>query len=282
MAAATIESTGSRSGVVSPGSPEAIANSRTRAELLDEESYLRRSLEDLDREHAAGDIDIADYDQLRARYTARAGEVERELAGLPYLPPARPAASARRGSGRPRREGVVWAAAGCFFAAALIGSLALAGVAPFARSAPPIPVSARIQIELAEASVLVGNQEINQAVNVYADVLQLDPRQPEALADGGWLLRSVGLSSASPRLIASGDAEIALAVRADPRYELARAYDGVVLYVDDHDARAAVVQFDALAQDKLTASLVSLVHDTAVAAYQAVHLQLPAELASHK
>jgi hypothetical protein len=171
---------------------------------------------------------------------------------------------------------------GCLLAAGLIGGLALAGVAPFAKPTKPIPVGTRVQIELAEASVLVSNKEISQAVSVYSDVLQLQPHQPEALADGGWLVRTIGLETADAKFIADGDAEIALAVRVDPSFELARAYDGVVLYVDEHDASAAVVQFGALAKDQPPANLVAVVQQTAVAAYAAAHKPVPAALSSQK
>ncbi|MGH9171858.1 MAG: hypothetical protein ACRD0Z_13470 [Acidimicrobiales bacterium] len=270
------------------------ATSRTPAELLDEENHLRRSLEDLDREQAAGDLAIEDYDELRARYTARAGEVAAALAGLGDDAPAEPAESRSRRNARPtprkRRRGVAFAGVGCLLAAGLIGGLALAGVAPFAKPAPGLPVSTRIQIELAEASVLAsanGGTEVSQAIATYADVLQLDPRQPEALADGGWLVRAVGLSTANDKLVASGGAQIAMAVKVAPGYELARAYYGVVLYVDDNDPKSAVVQFnalakqlDAMAKDKRPKSLVSLVHTTAAAAYSAAGETLPAALAS--
>ena len=53
----------------------------TRAELEDERSFLLDSLEDLERERAAGDLSDADYEVLRDRYTRRAAEVLRALDG---------------------------------------------------------------------------------------------------------------------------------------------------------------------------------------------------------
>ena len=49
------------------------------AELEEERAFLLRSLDDLDREHDAGDIDEADYDTLRDGYTARAAAVLRAI-----------------------------------------------------------------------------------------------------------------------------------------------------------------------------------------------------------
>jgi hypothetical protein len=66
------------------------------AELVEERDYLLRSIEDLEREHAAGDIDEADYQTLRAGYVERAATAIRALEALE-------AASTRDGSGAPRR-----------------------------------------------------------------------------------------------------------------------------------------------------------------------------------
>ena len=49
------------------------------AELEEERRFLLRSLDDLDREHAAGDVDKHDYATLRDGYTARAATVIREI-----------------------------------------------------------------------------------------------------------------------------------------------------------------------------------------------------------
>lgn len=255
------------------------AGGRSRAELLDEEGFLRRSLEDLDREHAAGDIDIADYDALRATYSARANAVAAELAGLAPVPDP-VARSPRPAPSSHQRRVVLWAGVGCLLVAAILAGLAVAGVAPFAKSQPSFPVSTRIAIELGEASVLAAEGHVAQAITVYEDVLALDPHQPEALADGGWLVRATGLSAKDAKVVASGDAQIALAARLDPGYALARAYDGVALYDDKGEVEAAVAEFNGFLADHPTATLLKLVRPTAASAYTAVGAPLPPPLAA--
>ena len=49
------------------------------AELEEERRFLLRSLDDLDRERAAGDVDEVDYRALRDGYTSRAAAVIREI-----------------------------------------------------------------------------------------------------------------------------------------------------------------------------------------------------------
>ena len=60
------------------------------AELEEERAFLLRSLDDLDREHDAGDLDEHDYVELRDGYTARAAAVLRELEAGRAARPARP------------------------------------------------------------------------------------------------------------------------------------------------------------------------------------------------
>ena len=50
-----------------------------RAALEEERDFLLRSLDDLEREHDAGDIDETDYEGLRDDYTVRAATVLRSL-----------------------------------------------------------------------------------------------------------------------------------------------------------------------------------------------------------
>ena len=55
----------------------------TRQELEDERTFLLRSLEDLDREHEAGDLSDEDHAVLRDGYIARTAEVLKALDGRP-------------------------------------------------------------------------------------------------------------------------------------------------------------------------------------------------------
>ena len=63
------------------------------AELEEERRFLLRSLEDLEREHDAGDVDDLDYHTLKDGYTVRAADVLRQIdegkGALPDRPPRR-------------------------------------------------------------------------------------------------------------------------------------------------------------------------------------------------
>ena len=85
--------------------------------LEEERRFLLASLHDLEREHAAGDVDDADYRTLRDGYTARAADVLRRI-------------EEGRAAAAPRRPVRRWRVAGTVVVAALVAAgigVALAG-----------------------------------------------------------------------------------------------------------------------------------------------------------
>ena len=82
-----------RPGPRRAGAPRPMVDAMTRPEA-DQREFLLRSLEDLEREHDAGDLDDADYAALKDDYTARAAAALRaEQAAAPPSPaPAQPRA----------------------------------------------------------------------------------------------------------------------------------------------------------------------------------------------
>jgi hypothetical protein len=287
----------------------------TIKELLEERAYVERSLADLDRERAAGDLDEGQYATLRARYAARAAEIEVELASAGSVGSgglggsagsggsggsggsAAPAAAgesassgmsgaapAKRSRLASRRARLItgWGALACLVVGALLLGLAIGKVGPFAPgpSLPTLTTQQRIQIELAEAAVLEGKGEVTQPLAVYDRVLTLDPKQPVALANGGWLARLAGISQHSPVLVRNGDAEIDAAVRVAPGYPEARAYEAVVLLDDRKEPKAAAAQFRQMLDDHPSATLVWSSRPYAVRAFAAAHEPLPGGIAN--
>lgn len=252
------------------------------SQLAEELSYLKRSLADLEEERQAGDISEAEYARLFSRYHERLRSLEAEAgpAGRGEPPPEQPRPSRRRSRRRlyptSRRGRLVtgWSAFSSFLLAALFLSLGVAGVGPFSSPAS-LSTSERVQIMLAEASVLGSSGKVGLALSTYDKVLALRPHQPQALADGGWLSRLAGLSDHDPALVRQGDAEIEAAVRLAPGSATARAYDGVMLYADRREAQAAVREFDALLLDRPSRALLWSVHDEAAASYKAAGQPLP-------
>lgn len=173
------------------------------ARLEEERDFLLRSLDDLDRELAAGDIEEHDHAALRDDYTARAAAVIRAIEAATsdaFAPPEDPR--------QPRRRGVVMMAAVVVFAV-LAGVL----VATSAGERAPGEVATgdirRTSSDLlVEARTLFNRGELVPAIEAYDAVLEIDPSHPEALAYRGFLLVTAG-SEAAARLGTDGDELVA-------------------------------------------------------------------------
>ena len=185
------------------------------AELEEQRDFLFRSLDDLEAERAAGDIEDGDYRTLRDDYTARAAEVLRAIdAGKATLVEIRP----------PRRPGRAVAAA------VVVGALAVGtGVLVAQSSGDRLPgdtITGDIRETnsqlLAEAGRLFQQGEALEAIKKYDEVLERDPDNREALAYRGWLLVQAGL-------LDEGLVFIDRAVEVDPGYADARFFRGFVL-----------------------------------------------------
>ncbi|MET0728690.1 MAG: tetratricopeptide repeat protein [Acidimicrobiales bacterium] len=151
------------------------------AALEDQRDFLLRSLEDLEREHDAGDVDDHDYEALKDDYTARAAAVLRAIdAGRPRGPRR----SSRRGTGR-----------AVLVAAAVVAFAGLAGVlvaqSAGRRDEGEVATGGTRQSvteKLNEAGRRGAESDFDGAVAVYDEVLEIDPGNAEALTYKGWML----------------------------------------------------------------------------------------------
>lgn len=250
-------------------------------DLEEDRDHLLRSLEDLDRERAAGDLDEPDYLVLRDHYTARAADVLRALdaraGGAPPADRDLPGPSIRNPDAGPARVGgaerrgrrwrpalvVVTLLAFAAGSGALVARSAgqrLPGDPATGAIAPSGP-SAGVARDLARARDLIGDGRTLDAIKVYDTVIDRDPRQPEALAYRGWLLRLAGRASGRPQLIDKGLEYIDRAVAADPSYPDARFFRGLILYQDRRDPAAAVPELRAFMANDPPSEMVPVVDD---------------------
>ncbi|MDQ3574024.1 MAG: hypothetical protein M3378_04160 [Actinomycetota bacterium] len=230
----------------------ASTETRSLSELKEERDHLLRSLEDLDRELAGGDIEGADYEALKDDYTARAAAVLRAIEAAESNRSHTDEGRASPPEGRRPRRGRP--------AVAVLGLVALAVVAGVlvSRSAderlPGEPATGDIAAtgptgdlarDLARARQLTGEGQTFAAVKMYDDVLARDPRQPEALAYRGWLVRLVGRQAGNQELVDKGLEYLNRAVAADPSYPDAHFFRGLVLFQDKADPASAVPELRA-------------------------------------
>ena len=229
-------------------------------DVTTEQDFLLRSLDDLDTEHAAGNIDDTTYRRLHSDYTARAAAVlraadaESSASRSPRLPRSKSGAS-KSGSGTPlgptsaRRRALT--VVGIVVVAAVVGIGMASALGPrlagqtssgntvseedredtlrdAVTDAPDDP-----QARLALARFLMARQRFPDAFEEFSTAASLDPTLAEAHAYSGWLLYQAGEPSlARPSLEA--------AIAADETYPDAHFFLGVVALRGEGDPARAV------------------------------------------
>ncbi|MGI9611759.1 MAG: hypothetical protein ACR2QO_02530 [Acidimicrobiales bacterium] len=173
------------------------------ATLEEERDLLLRSLEDLDAEYEAGDLDEVDYETLRDDYTARAAAVIRRLDQACAPSSSEQSDSDRRRVPLGRRASLVLA----------LGAFAVLAGLFLARTAGERGVNDQITGSIDESSRtrVVRCQELGSsggdlvgALECFDELLLDDPENAEALAYRGWYLL---LASGSLQQSAEGSAQ---------------------------------------------------------------------------
>jgi tetratricopeptide (TPR) repeat protein len=205
-------------------------NELDRSELVAERDFLIRSIADLDAERRAGDLDSADFEELRDAYVARAAVVTHALDDdkVPPMPMAR--------VGNARRTAFVVVA--CLAVAGLAGA-ALAGAVGSRSAGSGITGSLpdTNSDRLARAEALVQQNKVLDALKLYDQIIKADPKNAAALAERGWVTHSV------PGFEAKGLEYVERAIAADPSYAEAHFFRGMILWRDNHDPAGAVAEF---------------------------------------
>jgi tetratricopeptide (TPR) repeat protein len=240
--------------------------------LAEERSFLLRSLDDLDREVAAGDLDALDATTLRDDYTRRLAEVQRaiEEEGVAADPATtevaagadrRPARSRRVAPVEPRRAsgfGRSWvkrAVAGVIVAG-LAGGAGLGVAASMGQRRAGDTITGNTPETTAslldQAAKLSDDGKALEAVQLYDKVLDRQPQNVEALAERGFLLLRVAASSGeTPKadLVKQGKASIELALQGAPGDPRLLFYRGVAEVLEGNDAAANATFDQALASN---------------------------------
>jgi tetratricopeptide (TPR) repeat protein len=227
----------------SPQAPAAGASPRRRAadpdrraELEEERRFLLSSLRDLEREHDAGDLDDADYEQLKDGYTARAAAILRELdEGTRALPQKKPVRWGRR---------LAWVAV-IVVVAVVSGVL----VARFSGQRLPGDTASGSTAESLNGLLTKARQlqasDPQAAIDTYQQVLDQDPDNTEALTYRGWLLVRVGADAVSRglsdgnQLVQKGMDGFNRAIELRPAYADPYCFKGITLFRFYQDAEAA-------------------------------------------
>ena len=211
------------------------------AELEEERRFLLRSLDDLEREFEAGDVDAADYETLRDGYTVRAAAVLRQIeSGRSRLAPK-----------APRRWGrlAVITAAILVLAVAIGFALASAfGERGANQEITGFDPGNDARIVLASARDALNDNDFALANALFARVVQMEREREidnvEAITYFGWTLAlQVRLESTDLRTDSRLDAaKVALqqATEIDPDYADPNCFLAIIEFAFLDDAAAAL------------------------------------------
>ncbi len=197
------------------------------ARLEEELEHLLVSLDDLDAEHSAGDLDDADFRTLHDDHTARAAQLSRAL---------------ERGAVRRTQRGL---ARGRTFAW-VAGVVAVALVAGFAMTrfsgarGTSETASGEIRLStaslIAEASAAFTSGDPERSIELYSQALEIQPTNVEALTYRGWMRYQMGDPEA-----AAVDFDAAVAF--EPDFADVRVFRAVAA-LDREDFAAASEELD--------------------------------------
>jgi tetratricopeptide (TPR) repeat protein len=206
-------------------------------DLRDEQQFLLRSLRDLDNERAAGDIDEADYATLRDGYISRTAAITRELDGadVATLPVNR---------NWLRRILVV---------VCVIAAGAGAGIWVARQSGQRLPgQSSSGAIEQSSSGLLASARQLNfsdpgKAIELYTQVLKLEPDNAEALTYRSWILAltaRAATGSVKQLALVTAVNDLLRAQKVDNQYPDAHCFLGIVYFRFLNSASLAKPQLD--------------------------------------
>jgi len=195
-----------------------------RAPLEEQRDFLLRSLDDLEREHDAGDIDETDYEALRDDYTVRAAAVLRSLDAHTAL---------QQEAAGPKRRIVMWSVGIVAFAVlAGIGVALTSGRRDAGSVASGDPARGASE-NIARADQLMSEDKLEDAIVAYSKALESQPSNVRALTYRGWLyFQTDDLAKAWTDLDA--------AVKIDPKFPDAHVFRSIMLTRDTKWSEAYV------------------------------------------
>lgn len=196
--------------------------------LVDQRKFLLKSLRDLDAEFKAGDLDLDDYSSLRSDYVARTAQVIKEIAS------PEPTSSNSENSKTTKRARqkvitlllVLIVATGAGWLVAQQSGQRLSGQS----LSGGIEDSTASLLSRARATNFVDPQA---AIELYSQVLGLDPDNVEALTYRAWLLALIARDAGSEikqLAFLSASSDLERAIKIDANYPDAHCFLGIIRF----------------------------------------------------
>ncbi len=279
--------------------------------LQREEQYLDLSLADLESEYASGDLPEEDYLLLKADYMRRLKRLHAERQSLETLlsdiddkvaqaqlfggsPNGDEETAERLSAGNKIKRFLGKRRTRKYLFALLILSLAAAFSATaysisanrlpgqFATGSVRLTKQALVRQQLLQAQVLGSEGNLQSAVQLYGEVLLESKDNATALSYQGWLIRLIGKTSRSKKLLLAGDRKIALAAQRFPGYANVHAFYAIALLQDFSDEKRAVIQLNDFLRDNPSKQFLSVLGGQIADTYRELRLPLPKQLSGYK
>lgn len=237
--------------------------------LVDQRNFLLQSLRDLDAEFKAGDLDLDDYNSLRSDYVARTAQVIKQIESPE---PTSSTSSTSDSASRFRQSAITF----------LVVLLVAVGAGWWVANQSGQRLSGQSLsggIEDSTASLLSRARATNfvdpqAAIELYSQVLGLDPDNVEALTYRSWLLaliaRGAGIEIKQLAFL-SASSDLERAIKLDENYPDAHCFLGIVRFRLAGDAVGAREQLTICQSQNPPAEVKSFVDaiiaevDTAIA-----------------
>ena len=215
----------------------AVTTVRNREIIRDEISLRKASITDARQEFENGDLSEQELNSVVARDEAAIAQLEEELTDVKPEAPKRT---------RRRRRSLLILGVTCLLLAALgsvVAALSLRQAGNSSTGNLSLSHNQRIhQLSLeAEADLAGGN--VTAALSAYQQILQLSPKNAEALIQSGWLTFSAASTTKDATLLARGISLLAESISVAPLNPAAHLYYGIVAASTPNDQALAKAQF---------------------------------------
>ncbi len=217
------------------------------AGLEEQRGFLVRSLDDLDREREAGDLDQAVYEALRSDYRRRVGQVEAAIS------------DGKAGLASNRRPRSLWRSAAVVVGVALLAvGLGVLVANAAGRRSPgetltgndPRTENRNLLLDCLDLDrqAVSGEATVSEAFQCYDSLFQRDGEDPIVLANFGWFLYRAGSSAGQAEPVGAGLSFVEKAIELDPDYPDAHAYRLIMLTREGRtdEARAELATLEGL------------------------------------
>lgn len=214
---------------------------RDVAQLHDEIRLREASLRDASRERDDGELSADQFDAISRREGAALERLRNELGTLLA------SVETTRVRGRTRRVRWLVLALVCF--AVVLTYALIAATSPrqpgnSGNGGIALTRAQTIDRLLAQAEVDVASNHDVTALNAYARVLALDPKNVTALTQSGWLDFTAGSAAKKASVIEVGIRELEKAIAVAPRSSAPRLYFAIVADSTPGNQRVAKTEFE--------------------------------------